>query len=66
MKFGTTVWNGLFVQTVETGTIVQDPNCRKAAIRVDDNTVAIVGDRLFCTQATEQKLIARIEEMQAR
>lgn len=63
MKFGTTCWNGLFVHLVEPGTPIFDPSGRRPPIIVNEATVAVVGSRLFCTKATEDKLAAKIEEL---
>jgi hypothetical protein len=59
-----TMWNGMFVYPVESGTVINDPDGKRDPITVTDETSAVIGGRkLYCTKSTEDKLIARIKTM---
>ncbi|TIS37535.1 hypothetical protein [Mesorhizobium sp.] len=55
-----TMWNGI-LSVVHAGTVVLDPEGKRAAITIDDQNVAVVGRMLYCTASTEAKIVARIE-----
>lgn len=60
-EFGTTVINGMFVMIVDEGTVIDDPKGVRPSITVTDQRSAAVGHKLYCTRATEEKLIKAID-----